>query len=265
MDAFLACSNLKKIVIPSTVEEISAECFSKCYTLEEVVLNEGLKKIGEYAFSDCLKLKRIAIPSTANIKLIEKNAFDECGIKYVDYQSLNIEFFTTIDERIKKENRVKNVEHLGEIEEITQKLLYFGKCKLRGINYKEGYEKFKKEYEEFIDYCINTYSIYKKDAVSLDKSSCLKKQENKENKLIPWYAQCIPGFIIQKDDENVLDNKSEKIENLEEAPKYNSLPNIIDDKYYNIGNNLYIKGENGEDDDIMPKPFVKEFIKKINK
>lgn len=68
----------KKIVLPSSVETISATAFIKCQNLETVVFAEGskLKTIGDKAFQYCSSLKEIVLP--AGLESIGLNAFDFC-------------------------------------------------------------------------------------------------------------------------------------------------------------------------------------------
>ncbi len=277
--SFYDCRQLKSITIPKSVKSIGRFCFSACYNLEEVILQEGLETIDDRCFFNCENLKIISIPSSVNSLGFEcfgqcrnlekivlppnfldvpKEAFNGCdNIKYVDYQSLNIEFLMTIKERLKKEKRIKKVEQLSQ--EVMKKLFYFGKCKLLEINYKQ-------EYEEFIEYYIDTYSVPNKNMVSLDKNSYLKNQDNKQTKLIPWYLEYIPGYIpdvvVLEDNEYYEDKKLEQTNCIEEHSEHSSLANIVDDEYYNIGDDVYVRSKNGSDDDIMPKIFAKEFIKK---
>lgn len=274
--AFNDCENLKRIVIPKSVREIGNSCFKNCTNLEEVILQEGLKTIGDRCFWNCENLKKIIIPSSVdslgfecfgeclNLKIIElpinyldvpSHVFNNCyHIEKVNYQSLNLEILKTIKERLKKEERTEKDKIINK--EVSEKMFYFGKCKLLGIDYK-------KEYEEFIEYYINNYTIPNKDIVSLDKDGYKKKKE--VTKLIPWYAQQIPGFVITDYLNDDYDNqKVEQLEYVSKPLEYNSLPHIEDDRYYSDKNgNLWVKGKNG-DDDIMPKSFVKEYILKNN-
>ncbi len=49
--AFFSCSNLKTIVIPSTVTVIGDAAFMMCESLERIVIPESVKEIGENAFA----------------------------------------------------------------------------------------------------------------------------------------------------------------------------------------------------------------------
>ena len=69
--AFNLCTNLKSVVLPSTLEEIGYCAFSDT-ALESVVFPASLKTIGERAF-DCTHIKTITLPEGLN--RIEDSAF----------------------------------------------------------------------------------------------------------------------------------------------------------------------------------------------
>lgn len=75
--AFLGCSSLKKVTLPSTVKKIGFQAFSECEALEEINLPEGLEDIGSNSFAYCKKLKSIKFPM--KLKHIGHNAFSFCG------------------------------------------------------------------------------------------------------------------------------------------------------------------------------------------
>jgi len=62
--AFIGCTSLESITLPSTVTEIGVFAFTGCKNLRNVSLNEGLKVIGNMAFANCKSLEIIEIPST---------------------------------------------------------------------------------------------------------------------------------------------------------------------------------------------------------
>lgn len=59
---FTGCSSLEKITIPDTVTEIGSDAFNNCIALAEVKFSAGLTKIDEAAFYECVKLKTVNIP-----------------------------------------------------------------------------------------------------------------------------------------------------------------------------------------------------------
>ena len=55
---------MKKVVIPGSVEQIGEADFMDCKMLEEVVISEGVKEIGPLAFWHCENLKKVVFPDT---------------------------------------------------------------------------------------------------------------------------------------------------------------------------------------------------------
>lgn len=70
------CPNLKEVVLPETVREISDDAFCHCETLEKINLPHRLKKIGKSAFHWCRSLEEIIIPD--GISEIPAFAFAGC-------------------------------------------------------------------------------------------------------------------------------------------------------------------------------------------
>ena len=68
--------NIKKVTIPSSVEEIGSHAFSNRSNLTQVTLNEGLEKIGSGAFKGT-KITSITIPSS--VEEIGYQAFSNCS------------------------------------------------------------------------------------------------------------------------------------------------------------------------------------------
>lgn len=80
--AFNGCGNLKEISIPSSVWLINTCAFQGCDGLEKVELNEGLSVIWYNAFSYCGKLSEIVLP--ASLEEIGGLAFVGCvGIQSI--------------------------------------------------------------------------------------------------------------------------------------------------------------------------------------
>ena len=99
--AFAACSrNLKRIMIPDSVEKIEDGAFSGCFNMTHLTLGNGLKNIGYGAFEECRSLECVAIPDSVtnlgaaafanchsltnltlgnSLRSIEGRAFDYCG------------------------------------------------------------------------------------------------------------------------------------------------------------------------------------------
>ena len=74
-NAFAYLYNLKSVIIPKSISEISGMAFYNCSALESVVLPKTIKRIGYSAFCRCTILKEIRIPKNVEI---EQYAFSEC-------------------------------------------------------------------------------------------------------------------------------------------------------------------------------------------
>ena len=76
--AFKGLTNLKKVILPNTIEFIETEAFANCTALTSIKLGgDKLEEIGNNAFSGCTKLTRIDIPK--NVYRIRGGAFDDCN------------------------------------------------------------------------------------------------------------------------------------------------------------------------------------------
>ena len=80
--AFLYCSSLSEIVIPSSVTSIGDSAFLGCRSLLEIVIPSSVTSIGDWAFSVCRSLSEIVIPSS--VTSIGDRAFNGCfSLKYI--------------------------------------------------------------------------------------------------------------------------------------------------------------------------------------
>lgn len=70
-------SQIKNVIIPSSVKKIGSESFFQCYNLEEVNLPEGLERIEWRALYGCHKIKTIVVPSS--VTFIDGGAFNNMG------------------------------------------------------------------------------------------------------------------------------------------------------------------------------------------
>ncbi|CAJ1933650.1 unnamed protein product [Cylindrotheca closterium] len=74
--AFIACSFLESVALPSTVVTIGQHAFARCSNMVDINLPEGLQVIDDRAFYDCHSLGHVAIPST--VAIVGKHAFQSC-------------------------------------------------------------------------------------------------------------------------------------------------------------------------------------------
>lgn len=75
-EEFKGRNDIKKVIIPGTVEFIGERSFSGCESLNGVILGEGVRVIWKGAFSGCDKLKRIQLP--ASMETVCSSAFSCC-------------------------------------------------------------------------------------------------------------------------------------------------------------------------------------------
>ena len=76
IETFGGCINLKKVVLPDSMTEISGYSFVRCINLTDIKLPPNLVKIEEAAFYGCKKLLSLTIPQS--VKQISDNAFGDC-------------------------------------------------------------------------------------------------------------------------------------------------------------------------------------------
>ena len=73
--SFLFCRNLKSVVIPEGVTEISYGAFDTCESLTSVKFPSTLKTIGDWAFLSCLNVTEINLPNS--VETIGQNCFTD--------------------------------------------------------------------------------------------------------------------------------------------------------------------------------------------
>ena len=76
--AFITCTNLRSVKIPSTVREIGPRAFSDCWNLTNITFasDSGLTTVGESAFTNCTRLTSITFPKT--LSRLGANCFHGC-------------------------------------------------------------------------------------------------------------------------------------------------------------------------------------------
>ena len=79
-EEFKGRNDIKKVILPGTVDSVGEFSFANCKSLREVVFSEGVRWIWRNAFTSCHKLKRVHLP--ASMKTICSSAFSCCkGLK----------------------------------------------------------------------------------------------------------------------------------------------------------------------------------------
>ena len=72
----MVSKNIKSIVLPDTVRELTDNAFLGCEKLESIDIGKGLWKLGVSAFSGCASLKEVTFP--AGVNRIPKWLFRDC-------------------------------------------------------------------------------------------------------------------------------------------------------------------------------------------
>ena len=75
--AFMACNELKKVILPSSLEFIEDGCFRNCENLVDIELPQNLYSIGIDLFNGCKSLRNVNLP--ARIVGIGSGAFKGCS------------------------------------------------------------------------------------------------------------------------------------------------------------------------------------------
>lgn len=74
--AFQDSYSLKEIVLPADIKEIGESAFTNCKNLQKIVLPESINTIKPYTFSHCVSLFYINLPEA--VRSIERYAFNKC-------------------------------------------------------------------------------------------------------------------------------------------------------------------------------------------
>lgn len=70
-------SNVKKVILPNTINSIGKVAFYKCEKLDNIIIPDSVKSIGNSAFMQCKSLESIVIPDS--VTTILSQAFDNCS------------------------------------------------------------------------------------------------------------------------------------------------------------------------------------------
>ena len=74
--AFLGCSSLTSLTLPSSLQSIGDSAFYGCKSLTSLTLPSSLQSIGDYAFCDCNSLTSLTLPSS--LQSIGNGVFRDC-------------------------------------------------------------------------------------------------------------------------------------------------------------------------------------------
>lgn len=77
---YIGDNTITKVVIPEGVEKIGSYAFANLTALTEIVLPSTLTAIEYGAFYGCTSLEKITFSGENNLKIINQNAFEKCGL-----------------------------------------------------------------------------------------------------------------------------------------------------------------------------------------
>ncbi len=75
-NTFAYCENLSSVELPVSITTIGHYAFYDCEALKQINFSENLEYIGEYAFQGCKSLKSIVIPE--GVTVIRSHTFENC-------------------------------------------------------------------------------------------------------------------------------------------------------------------------------------------
>ena len=97
MHAFVFCSGMTSIELPTSIKTIEPGAFMNCYGLTSIDLPEGLESIGNLAFVACENLEKVTIPSTVqdigymafNMNTKLRNITIPEGVEVIEYMTFS--------------------------------------------------------------------------------------------------------------------------------------------------------------------------------
>lgn len=96
VDAFVGCSGLTSITIPSSITTIEESAFCYCSGLKSVTIPNSLTSIGGYAFSSCYNLEKVCISDLATWCAIDFKNVASNPLSYANNLYLNNELVTEL-------------------------------------------------------------------------------------------------------------------------------------------------------------------------
>lgn len=89
--AFVNCTSLTSVSLPTTVSTIESGAFSYCTALTDITLPRGISTVKKFAFGGCSSATSLYIP--AGVTILGEQAFDGCtALKRIEVDSGNAKF-----------------------------------------------------------------------------------------------------------------------------------------------------------------------------
>ena len=186
-DAFKNNVNIKKIILPDTIESICGYAFAGCTALESIYLPDGLKDIQSYAFFGS-GLKTLTIPDSVTI--LGSYACAECP--NLESVKLPLKLETFFNNMFDNTPKLKNIE-------LPDSLTYIGTTAFVGSSI-ESIKIPKKVYcigeSAFENTVINSVEFEKGSELKTIKESAFKGCSNLKSIVIPTSVTTIGTFAF---------------------------------------------------------------------
>ena len=112
--AFLGCTSLSSLTLPSSLQSIGGGAFDGCNSLISLTLPSSLQSIGNYAFYDCKSLTSLTLPSS--LQSIGNYAFTGCtSLRSV----ICNKFYKVIGQMLLSADGTQVIAYWGENSEVT--------------------------------------------------------------------------------------------------------------------------------------------------
>lgn len=80
-DAAFRFHNMKELVLPEGLQEITDYACEECTALEKVSFPQSLRKIGYKVFDSCKSLKEVRLPD--KLRVLDSDSFFDCGLEKI--------------------------------------------------------------------------------------------------------------------------------------------------------------------------------------